>query len=289
MWQDHLAADADPAGFVAGLAGRVILDKLQRVPSLFTALKQDVDRNQTPGRFLLMASSQVLLLQSLSDSLAGRLEIFRLHPLSQNEIHRGLPNFLDGLFLGAFRTSTGSRLADDLAVCIAAGGYPAALVRNTARRQANWYRSYVETQLEKDVRDMSRIRDLSVLPRLLGAAASQTAHLYNLADLAGPFQLSRPTIGDYIDFLEWLFLIERLPPWHNNRLNRLIKTPKLHLGDTGIGCALLGLNPVALRPLRTVPGDFRAAGDETLGRLPGNPAVVLSLSRQGQGRGRHCH
>ena len=82
---------------------------------------------------------------------------------------------------------------------------------------------------------MSRIRDLTVLPRLLGAAASQTAHLYNLADLEGPFQLSRPTIGDYVDLLERLFLIERLSPWHSNSLNRLIKTPKLHLRDTGVG------------------------------------------------------
>ena len=250
------AADADPAGFVAGLSGRAVLDEVQRVPSLFTALKQEIDRNRTPGRFLLTGSSQVLLIPSLSDSLAGRLEILRLHPLSQNEMHGGVPNFLDNLFSGTFGTSTSSRLSDDLAVRITAGGYPAALVRNTARRQGNWYRSYVETQLERDVRDMSRIRDLSVLPRLLGAAASQTAHLYNLADLAGPFQLSRPTIGDYVDLLERLFLIERLLPWHSNRLNRLIKTPKLHLGDTGVGCALLGLNPVALSQDRALFGQF---------------------------------
>ena len=250
------AANADPAGFVAGLSDRVILDEVQRVPSLFTALKQDIDRNRTPGRFLLTGSSQVLLIPSLSDSLAGRMEILRLHPLSQNEMHGGIPNFLDDLFARAFRTSTSSRLSEDLAVRITAGGYPAALARNTPRRQANWYRSYVETQLERDVRDLSRIRDLSVLPRLLSAAASQTAHLYNLADLAGPFQLSRPTIGDYVDLLERLFLIERLPPWHSNRLNRLIKTPKLHLGDTGVGCSLLGLNPVALAKDRALFGQF---------------------------------
>ena len=250
------AADADPAGFVSGLGDRVILDEVQRVPSLFTALKQEIDRNRTPGRFLLTGSSQVLLVPTLADSLAGRLEILRLHPLSQNEMHGGLPNFLDDLFAGSFGTNASNRLADELAVRIAAGGYPAALARNTARRQANWYRNYVETQLERDVRDMSRIRDLGVLPRLLGAAASQTAHLYNLADLAGPFQLSRPTIGDYVDLLERLFLIERLPPWHNNRLNRLIKTPKLHLADTGVGCALLGLNPVALAQDRALFGQL---------------------------------
>ena len=124
---------------------------------------------------------------------------------------------------------------------MAAGGYPAALARPTTRRRANWYRNFIDTQLQRDVRDMARISALDVLPRLLRAAASQTARLYNLSDLSSPFQLSRPTIGDYVELLERLFLVDRLPPWHGNRLSRLIKTPKLHIGDTGLGCALIGL------------------------------------------------
>ena len=250
------AAAEDPAGFVAGLSQRAILDEVQRVPSIFTALKQRIDRSGAPGQFLLTGSSQVLLVPSLSDSLSGRMEILQLHPLSQNEIYGGIPNFLDDLFRGAFRTVATSRLADDLARRVAGGGYPAALARATARRRANWYRNYVETQLQRDVRDMSRISNLDVLPRLLNAAASQTARLYNLSSLAAPFQLSRPTIGDYVNLLERLFLVERLPPWHSNRLNRLIKTPKLHLGDTGVGCALLGLNPGALAQDRALLGQF---------------------------------
>ena len=250
------AANADPAGFIAGLSERAILDEVQRVPSIFTALKQEIDRRRTPGRFLLTGSSQVLLLPSLADSLSGRMEILQLHPLSQNEIHGGIPNFLDDLFRGTFHTSTTSRLAGDLAVRITSGGYPAALARSTARRQANWYRNYVETQLQRDVRDMSRISGLDAFPRLLSAAASQTARLYNLSNLAAPFQLSRPTIGSYVSILERLFLIDRLLPWHSNRLNRLIKTPKLHLGDTGVGCALLGLTSDALTQDRALLGQF---------------------------------
>ena len=126
------AAEADPAGFVAGLPERVILDEVQRVPSLFTALKQEIDALRTPGRFLLTGSSQVLLVPALSDSLAGRMEIRRLHPLSQCEIQGGVPNFLDDLFDGAFRTVTSGRLGDELAVLMVAGGYPAALARPTA-------------------------------------------------------------------------------------------------------------------------------------------------------------
>ena len=250
------AAETDPAGFVAGLPERVILDEVQRVPSLFTALKREIDRDRIPGRFLLTGSSQVLLLPSLSDSLAGRLEVLLLHPLSQCEIDKGVPNFLDDLFRGAFETSTASRLGDELALRVASGGYPAALTRSTVRRRANWYRNHVETQLQRDVRDMSRVRSLDVLPRLLTAAASQTARLYNLSDLASPFQVSRPTIGEYVGLLDRLFLIERLPPWHSNRLSRLVKTPKLHIGDTGIGCALLGLDDKALTQDRSVLGQF---------------------------------
>ncbi len=250
------AADADPAGFVSGLPERATLDEVQRAPSLFTALKQEIDRRRVPGRFLLTGSAQVLLLPSLSDSLAGRMEILRLHPLSQNEIHGGIPNFLDDLFGGRFQTATTSRLGGELVERVVAGGYPAALERSTARRRANWYRNFVETRLQRDVRDMSRISALDALPRLLAAAASQTSRLYNLSDLAAPFQLSRPTIGDYVELLERLFLVERLPPWHNNRLSRLVKTPKLHIGDTGLGCALLGINPSALAQDRTLFGQL---------------------------------
>ena len=250
------AAESDPAGFVAGLGERVILDEVQRVPTLFSALKREIDTRRTPGRFLLTGSSQVLLIPALSDSLAGRMEILRLHPLAQGELLGVRPVFLDNLFARRFPTAKTSRLAEDLAARVAAGGYPAALARETVRRRANWYRNHAETQLERDARDLARISTPGVLSRLLRAAASQTARLYNLSDLASPFQLSRPTIGAYVELLERLFLIDRLPPWHSNRLNRLIKTAKLHMGDTGLACALTGCGPDTLIQDRTLFGQF---------------------------------
>ena len=250
------AAESDPSGFVAGLGDRTVLDEVQRVPSIFTALKQAIDAKRTPGRFLLTGSSQVLLVPALSDSLAGRMEILRLHPLSQGEVYGGIPNFLDDLFRGGFQTANAVRMGDDLAERIAGGGYPAALARSTTRRRANWYRNFIETQLQRDVTDMARISALDALPRLLTGAASQTARLYNLSNMASPFQLSRPTIDDYVALLERLFLIERLPPWHTNRLSRVVKTPKLHVGDTGVGCALLGAGPSHLAQDRELLGQF---------------------------------
>ena len=110
--------------------------------------------------------------------------------------------------------------------------------------------------MQRDVRDMARIRSLDVIPRLLNVAASQTAKLYNLSELAAPFQLSRQTIGDYVTLLERVFLLEKLQPWHGVRSGRLLKTPKLHLGDTGLGCALLGLDEESLVTNREVRGNL---------------------------------
>lgn len=248
----RVAAQADPAGFVSDLPERVILDEVQRVPALFAALKIAVDRKRVPGRFILTGSANVLLVPKLADSLAGRMQILRLHPLAQCELTRHAPGFLDALFEGRFKFRQSERLGGRLAQRIAAGGYPAALARPAGRRRAAWYRDYLEALVQRDVRDLARISSLDVLPRLLALAAAQTAQLFNMTALAAPFQLSRPTIGDYVTLLERVFLLERLPPWHSNRISRLIKTPKLHLGDTGLACALLGVDAAALvadRPL----------------------------------------
>ncbi|MBI5708775.1 MAG: ATP-binding protein [Candidatus Eisenbacteria bacterium] len=246
------AAEADSMGFVADLPERAILDEVQRVPALFTALKTAVDRKRAAGRFMLTGSSNVLLVPKLADSLAGRMEILRLHPLAQCELVRRPPRFLDALFEGGFKTRRTERLSGQLAERIAAGGYPAALARPAGRRRTAWYRDYLDALVQRDVRDLARIGSLDALPRLLGLAAAHTARLLNVTDLAAPFQLSRPTIRDYVTLLERVFLLERLAPWHSNRLSRLVKTPKLHLGDAGLACALLGVDAAALagdRPL----------------------------------------
>ncbi len=248
------AASADPTGFVADLPDRVILDEVQRVPELFTALKMAVDRHRTPGRFLLTGSANVLLIPKLADSLAGRIEILPLHPLAQCELARQAPRFLDRLFAGSFKASMHERLGSELVNRIVAGGYPAALSRSVAHRRAAWYRDYIDTIVQRDVRDLARIRSLEVLPRLLAVAGAQTAQLLNVADLASPFQLSRPTIREYVTLLERVFLLEVLPPWHTNRLRRLIKTPKLHVGDTGVASSLLGVDSAALTRDRVLLG-----------------------------------
>ena len=252
-------AEADPLGFVADLPERVVLDEVQRVPGLFTALKLEVDRRRTAGRFVLTGSTRVLAVPTIADSLAGRLETIRLHPLAQLELHPGSPaggGFIDALLGDAFPHREAERLGPELAERIVAGGYPPALARPSGRRRANWYRNYIEAQVQRDIADMARIAGLDALPRLLALAATQTARLFNLSRLASRFQLSRPTIGSYIALLERVYLLERLPPWHSNRGKRLIKTPKLHIGDTGLACALLGASAQSLRADRPLLGQL---------------------------------
>lgn len=255
---DNLLAAArhDPVGFVAELPAKVILDEIQRTPELFRAIKASIDRDRRPGRFLLTGSSNVLLVPKLADSLAGRMEALRLHPLAQAEIHRHQTHFLDAVFAAKFRNTPARRLGTALGDIILAGGYPAALQRKTARRRSDWYRSYLDSIVQRDVQELARISALDVMPQLLRVAASQTARLFNASQLAAPFQLTRPTIANYVALLERVFLIERLPPWHNNRLSRLIKTPKLHLCDTGVAAALLEIDSAALKTDRTAYGQL---------------------------------
>jgi len=245
------AAIADPSGFVADLPPRIVLDEVQRAPEIFIAIKATVDRRRIAGHFLLTGSTNVMLLPRLADSLAGRLGFVRLHPLSQAELLLVHPPLIDRLFRGRFRVRPAARLGRALATRIVTGGFPAALARRSHARRRAWYRDYVDTIVQRDVRDLAKIASLQTVPRLLSVAASHTAQLLNVAELAGPFQVSRPTIADYMTLLQRVFLVDVLPPWHQNRLNRLVKTPKLHMADTGLACALLNLDADVLWRDRT--------------------------------------
>ena len=254
-----VTAEADPAGFLSDLPERVVLSEVQRAPGLFAALKAAIDRRRTPGRFILTGSSNVLLVHNkLSDSLAGRMHVLRLHPLSQAELEQpgaGTPNagFLDALFDGGPDFQVTERLGTELAERIVAGGYPDALVRPKGRWRTEWYWNYVETIV---ARDWARIRRLDVLPKLLSAAAAGTAQLFNATKLASTFGVSRATVGHYVRLLEQVFLLNRVPPWHGSRLKRLVKTPKLHLGDTGLACTVLGADAAYLTAERTLLGQL---------------------------------
>lgn len=244
------AAEADPSGFVAALPARVVLDEAQKAPGIFSAVKLEVDRKRAPGRFILTGSVNVLQVRAITDSLAGRMDIIELRPFSQCELARAKPGFLDALFASRFRMRRAKNAPQEArqhTECerAAAGGYPAALQRATARQPA-WYQNYIDTLVLRDAAEFANIRAPEILSRLLALAAAQTAQLLNINDLSSSFQISRNTVESYLALLAKMFLLERVPAWHSNRKKRLVKTPKLHLGDAGVACTLLNLNAVAL-------------------------------------------
>jgi hypothetical protein len=206
------SAKADPVGFIDSLPEKTILDEIQRVPEIFTSIKSSVDKNRLPGRFILTGSANVLLLPTLSDSLAGRIEIIHLRPLAQAEINGQLSGVFNTLFsteVGYQLTTTGySKLGNELTKLITAGGYPSALSRASTSRRMSWYRDFTNTLIQRDIKDIANIQHINVIPKLLRLCASQTAKLFNVSGLASPFNISRPTIKEYIGLLEQLFLVE---------------------------------------------------------------------------------
>jgi uncharacterized protein len=247
------AARSDITGFVARLERRAILDEVQRVPEIFAALKPIIDMGRRSARFILTGSSNVLLVPRLSDSLAGRMEILR--PLAQVELARAKPAFLNELFSDAQHYSHNGRQGSGLVERIVRGGYPVVQKRTPQRRQ-DWYSNYIDALIQRDVQDISRIGDLAALPKLLTLAASQTGRMANISELASGFELSRPTIRNYLALTERLFLIEFLQPWFSNRAKRLLKTPKLHFGDTGLACSLLKCSAAELESQRELLGQM---------------------------------
>ncbi len=250
-------ASDDPRGFVDDLPSHAIVDEVQYVPKLYRAIKVSVDENRLPGRFILTGSTNLLYVQGFADAFVGRMQTVHLYPLSQQEIaQNGFPNFLDNLFNGTLKTGRYERLKDNLSERIVSGGYPEVVTRLSHRTHLRWYQSYVESLIQKDIVNLSNIRSSEVFPQILAAAASLSSQLMNVSFIANKLKMNHHTVRNYLTLLERQFLIERLPAWHNNQFKRLIKTPKIHIGDTGIASSLLRTNAQSLRKNRSLYGQL---------------------------------
>jgi predicted AAA+ superfamily ATPase len=239
------AARSRPEDFVAGLDGPTVLDEVQRAPELFVALKATVDRTRTPGRFLLTGSADVMMLPRVSESLAGRMEIHTLWPLSQGEIEGVRERFVDSLFSGrplAPPDRSEALTRDGIIERVLAGGYPEALDRREPRRRRAWFGSYLNAILQRDVREISNIEGLADLPRLLALLAARVGSLLNFAELSRSSGLPQSTLKRYMTLLEMTFLVDYLHAWSGNLGKRLTRSPKLLLCDTGLAAYLLGLD-----------------------------------------------
>jgi predicted AAA+ superfamily ATPase len=238
------AAKGDPDGFISGLDGSVVLDEIQRAPELFRAIKASVDRQRKPGRFLLTGSANVLALPKLAESLAGRMEIIPLQPFSQGELEGVCESFIDEAFAKRRITprSASRKGMADLIDRALAGGYPEVVSRKDQSRRSAWFGSYLTTILQRDVRDIANIEALQALPRMLALLASRAGTLLNFADLARSLSIPQTTLKRYFALLEATFLVMNLPAWSTSLGQRIVKSPKLFLNDTGLMSHLLGLD-----------------------------------------------
>ena len=214
-------AEEDPNRFLRSFGDGVILDEVQRAPDLFSYIQVIVDEQPHPGRFVLSGSQNFLLLEKISQSLAGRVAIFRLPPFSFTELQT-------------------SRFAhDDLDTYLFSGTYPPVYDRGYEPRP--WYMDYIQTYIERDVRSVRRVTDLSLFQKFLGLCAGRVGQLLNLNGLATECGISHNTARDWMSVLEASYLVFRLQPYHVNFNKRIVKQPKLYFFDSGLLCALLGL------------------------------------------------
>ena len=228
------AARADPVGFVRGI-DRAVIDEVQRAPELMLAIKESVDRDDAPGRFLLTGSANIATVPAIADSLAGRMATISLLPFAQSEVRSTPGRLLDRLYAGDDLAVTGDVvLGDELIALVLGGGYPEALRRTSQARRTAWLEDYVTQILDRDVRDIANIDQLDRLPRLLAVLAEHAGQLVNHSSFGAALGLSSVTAQKYVAILERLFLVRTLAPWSSNRLSRLIKTPKLHFLDSGL-------------------------------------------------------
>lgn len=228
-------AAEDPRLFLDSLPDGAVLDEVQRVPSIVSYLQEYIDRDRRPGRWILTGSQNFALVESITQSLAGRTAMCHLLPLAWSEIRReaGHPDALvDVLLRGGFPELHARPVGPATSVEVA--GY-----------ESTWFESYLTAYVERDVRQLVRVNDLDAFQRFIQLVGLRSGQLLNMAAFAGEVGISQPTVKSWLGVLEASFLAVRLPPFHSNLGKRLVRAPKVHLIDSGLLCHLLGIRSAA--------------------------------------------
>lgn len=240
---DREFAHNDPRGFLARFPAGAIIDEVQHVPALLSWIQTEVDARQQMGRYVLTGSQNLSLMAHIGQSLAGRSALIQLLPLSLAELG------------AAGRLSTDEQALD---ATLLRGGYPSLYARPVA--PARWYADYVMSYLERDVRQITQVHDLSAFQRFLKLCAGRTGQLLNLASLAVETGIAQSTARAWLSVLQASYVVFLLPPHHRNLGKRVVKTPKLYFIDTGLAASLLGIT----EPAQLAPHPLRGALFETL-------------------------
>jgi hypothetical protein len=236
---------SDPARFVES-DQPVLIDEYQHVPELLDAIKAQLNRDLRPGRYILAGSTRYATLPEAAQTLTGRVDIIPVLPLSQGEIGDVRETFVARLLDGAGIDMTPTQAStprDEYARRATSGGMPVALRRQPGRSRSRWFSNYVNLVIDKDVLDISRVRQREMLPRLLGQLAARSGQVLNMAAISGTIGLEKSTTENYVKLLESVFLVYRLPAWGTTLGSRITRHPKVHLVDSGVMAWLLSLTP----------------------------------------------
>ena len=232
--QDRAAALTDPIGFVDS-PDLLVIDEIQRAPELLLAIKASVDEDPRPGRYLLTGSSRLFGMVAAPDALPGRMETIELWPFSQGEIDAEPDGFVDAvLTLGADLRHESTVSRADYAARIVRGGLPEAVSRSDPRRRDRFFDAYVQALIDRDVRQLSDIQHKGELRKLVRLLAARSGTIIASGSLESALGLSRPTIARYMQALDEIFLVKRIPGWSRNLGTRATAAPKLIFVDSGI-------------------------------------------------------
>ncbi|MCY3813697.1 MAG: ATP-binding protein [Gammaproteobacteria bacterium] len=236
--QDRRFALDDPLGFVRGHTALVI-DEIQRAPGLILALKQAVDEDPRPGRFLITGSVDLFKGSISPDSLAGRVETMELLPFSQAELARARRSrFIDRAFANDFPAFTTTGATPNLIDRVLAGGFPEAVSRDAPDRRNAWLRAYARSLAQRDIAEIAVVGKHVEMSRLIDHAAVSAGTLLNMTNLGSRLNVDGKTVDRWLTLLEQMFLVRRVRAWHRSDLKRLVRTPKLHFLDSGLLAAL---------------------------------------------------
>ena len=223
----------DPKGFLAQFRNGVIIDEVQHAPELFSYIQGVADETGETGKFILTGSQNFLLMEKVSQSLAGRVYVYHLLPFSLSEIGE-------------------NQISDDLNSLMFTGGYPRMFHRKIS--PADFFPSYVQTYIERDVRSLVNVSDLQLFGAFLRLCAARVGQLFNASALGNELGISYKTVQRWLSILETSFILFRLPPWHRNLNKRTVRSPKLYFYDTGLLCHILGISSAGQLPMHFAYG-----------------------------------
>jgi predicted AAA+ superfamily ATPase len=232
------AAENDPQGFIKRSTETLIIDEVQRVPSLLPAIKKAVDEDTRSGQYLLTGSANIQSLPTVIESLAGRIAKIRLRPLSQGEVSKKTIRFLESAFIQSFAGSNDCYDRDALLTIAFRGGFPEAMVLGERGRK-RWHTDYIDAMLERDLKEIARIHRKNAIRELVNVLAAWSGKFMDLSAIGSGLSIRRPTIESYINALEALYLVERVYPWTRTDYARVGKQTKLFMVDSGLMASLL--------------------------------------------------